>query len=123
MRQLNTLKIPMKYRMILYCIRYKYTILIVIYTMIKEGYNCIYHISLCKYYTVPMDPGIFCHDRSKTFFIKQPDLQIFGTSVGPNTNLNIFILKTDAVKKTPNTVVMHYFLFLLHQSLNTLYVH
>ena len=40
--------------------------------MIKEGYNCIYHISLCKYYTGPLDPGVFGHDRSKTFFINQP---------------------------------------------------
>ena len=79
--------------------------------MIKEGYNCIYHNSLCKYYTGPLDPGIFGHDRSKTFYSYWPAPQIFGPSVGPITNLNIFILKTDAVKKTPNTVVMHYFLF------------
>ena len=39
--------------------------------MIKQGYNFIYHISLCKYYTGPLDPGIFGHDGSKTFFIKQ----------------------------------------------------
>ena len=48
---------------------------------------------------------------NKLLFLHWPDPQIFGPSVGPITNLNIFILKTDAVKKTPNTVVMHCFLF------------
>ena len=79
--------------------------------------SLIYHISLCKYYTGPLDPGIFGHDRSKkpsllnNLLFLQAGPQIFCPSVAPITNLNIYILKTDAVKKTPNTVVMHYFLF------------
>ena len=50
--------------------------------MIKEGYYCIYHISLCKYYTGPLDPGIFGHDKSKTFFIKQSFIPTGRPTVG-----------------------------------------
>ena len=113
----NTLNISMKYRMILYCIQYQYAILIAIYTVIKEGYNCIYHISLCKYYTGPLDPGIFGHDRSK-----KPSLlnNLLFLQAGPPNfwsfcwsyyKFEYIYTKDWYSKKTPNTVVMHYFLF------------
>ena len=60
---------------------------------------------------------------NKLLFLHWPDPQIFGPSVGPITNLNIFILKTDAVKKDTKHSSNALLSFLLNQSLHTLYVH
>ena len=89
----------------------------------------IYHISLCKYYTGPLDPGIFGHDRSK-----KPSLlnNLLFLLAGPPNFWSIcwfyykfeYIYTKDRCSKKDTKHSSNALLsFLLHQSLYTLYVH